>query len=128
MPSMNLFTVPVDYEVFVWGLGYSQVEIQIPAFKMDLRAWVLPVAVDRENIDLIIGMASKKMLGPLAYLMRKIGHFIVCDEIEQDLDVWTYKKYVEAPALAKGDGPIAEYRRYVKQFYPPKATQAPIET
>jgi hypothetical protein len=35
------------------------------------------------------------------------------------LDLWTHKKFVDQPPLAKGDGPVAVYRRYVKQFYPP---------
>ena len=30
------------------------------------------------------------------------------DEVEQDLDVWTFKAFLAQPALAKGDGPVAE--------------------
>jgi len=41
--------------------------------------------------------------------------------VEQEIDVWTYKAFLEKPALAKGDGPIAEYRRWAKQFYAPVA-------
>ncbi len=41
--------------------------------------------------------------------------------MQEDLDVWTYKTFVEQPPLAKSDGPVAAYRRYVKQFYPPIA-------
>jgi nitrite reductase/ring-hydroxylating ferredoxin subunit len=117
LPSMNLFQVPVDYKVCVWGLGYSQVEIRIPAFRLDFRVWVLPVPIDGENIDLVIGAAAKKSLGPLAYLARRIALFTLGDEVEQDLDVWTYKKFLDTPALAKGDGPVAAYRTWAKQFY-----------
>ena len=41
------------------------------------------------------------------------------NEVEQDLDIWTYKAFVRQPALAKGDGPIAAYRKWAQQFYPP---------
>ena len=52
---------------------------------------------------------------------RRIVHKQVCKEVEADLDVWTYKTFVEQPPLSKSDGPVAVYRRDVKQFYPPIA-------
>ena len=116
-PKYNFTKVPVDYAVKVWGLGYSQVDVRLDTFHMDLRIWVLPIPIDEEHIHLIIGASTPKHMGPFAPLARYIGHRIVCAEVGQDLDVWTYKTYVEKPALAKGDGPVAEYRRYVKQFY-----------
>ena len=36
---------------------------------------------------------------------------------KEDIQIWEHKIYVEKPILAEGDGPIAEYRRYCKQFY-----------
>ena len=63
------------------------------------------------------GMSTSKKLGPLAGPARFLVHRIVCGEVEQDLDVWTYKEFLPQPALAKGDGPIAEYRRWARQFY-----------
>ncbi len=117
-PKLALYELPVDYDVKVWGLGYSQVDVHIKALRLEVRIWVLPVPRDEENIDIIIGGSSYRNLGPLAPLARNIAHSIVCKEVDQDLDVWTYKTYLEQPALAKGDGPVAEYRRYVKQFYP----------
>ncbi len=121
MPAMPLWKVPVDYAVKVWGLGYSQVDVRIDPLHLDLRVWVLPVPRDDEHIDLVIGASTKKGLGPLSTYTRRIAHKIVCKEVGEDLDIWTYKKYVERPPLAKGDGPVAIYRRYVKQFYPPFA-------
>ena len=76
---------------------------------------------DDEYVDLIIGASTKKGLGPISAYARRIAHKIVCKEVEEDLDVWTYKKFVEQPPLAKSDGPVAVYRRYVKQFYPDAA-------
>ena len=37
--------------------------------------------------------------------------------IYQDIPIWEHKKYREHPVLVKGDGEIAEYRRWVAQFY-----------
>jgi hypothetical protein len=37
--------------------------------------------------------------------------------IYQDIPIWEHKKFREHPVLVKGDGEIAEYRRWVAQFY-----------
>ena len=120
-PAVPVWKIPVDYSVYVWGLGYSQVDVRIDPLWFDTRVWVLPVPRDDEHIDLVIGASTKKGLGPISTYARRIVHKIVCKEVEQDLDVWTYKTFIERPPLAKGDGPVGIYRRYVKQFYPPIA-------
>jgi hypothetical protein len=107
--------------VKVWGLGYSQVDVRIDPLRFDIRVWVLPVPRDDEHIDLVIGASTRKGLGPISAWARRIAHKIVCKEVEEDVDVWSYKTFVEQPPLAKGDGPVAVYRSYVKQFYPPLA-------
>jgi nitrite reductase/ring-hydroxylating ferredoxin subunit len=35
----------------------------------------------------------------------------------EDVEVWENKAYVARPALAHGDGPIMQYRRWCEQFY-----------
>jgi nitrite reductase/ring-hydroxylating ferredoxin subunit len=121
VPALPLWKVPVDYAVNVWGLGYSQVDVRVDPLRLDVRVWVLPVPRDDEHVDLVIGASTKKGLGPISTLARRIAHRIVCGEVEEDLDVWSYKAFIEQPPLAKGDGPVAVYRNYVKQFYPPSA-------
>jgi nitrite reductase/ring-hydroxylating ferredoxin subunit len=118
VPGIRSIKIRVEYDVKVMGLGYSQVDIRLPALRWSLRAWVLPVPVDDEHIDLLLGLAGNKNMGPMMRLARRVGHRIVCKEVEQDLDVWQYKIFRESPALAKGDGPIGAYRSWAKQFYP----------
>jgi len=124
-PKLTWIKLPVDYDVTVRGLGYSQVDVDIPTIRLGFRLFVLPVPIDDENIHLVIAGSTHRRMGPLAPLARRIAHKIVCSEVDEDLDVWTYKTYVDTPALAKGDGPVAEYRRYVRQFYPPDPEAAP---
>ncbi len=35
----------------------------------------------------------------------------------EDVEMWEHKAYVAKPALAHGDGPIMQYRRWCEQFY-----------
>lgn len=107
----------VHYDVKVSGLGYSQVDVRIPALRLDIRVFVLPVPIGPERVDLVLGASTTTNLGPASRLVRRIAHSVLCGEVERDLDVWNHKIYVHPPALAKGDGPIGLYRRWAGQFY-----------
>jgi hypothetical protein len=39
--------------------------------------------------------------------------------VEEDIPIWNRKVYREAPALSPEDEPVAVYRRWARQFYPP---------
>lgn len=41
----------------------------------------------------------------------------VVKQLEQDIPIWEAKIYRERPMLTSGDGPIAPYRRWARQFY-----------
>ncbi len=38
-------------------------------------------------------------------------------QVEQDIPIWEHKTYREQPMLCDGDGPIAKYRGWFRQFY-----------
>ena len=38
-------------------------------------------------------------------------------DVSQDIPFWRSKHHIEKPLLAEGDGPIAIYRRWCRQFY-----------
>ena len=38
-------------------------------------------------------------------------------QVNQDIPIWEHKAYHEHPMLCDGDGPIAKYRRWFRQFY-----------
>lgn len=40
------------------------------------------------------------------------------DDHALDFNIWNNKRYLENPVLAKGDGDVASFRRWFKQFYP----------
>ena len=118
--------VRARFNVEVHGLGYSLVRINVPKAKARMNLLVLSSPVDAENIILRISVASKKWGPSLStYLLREATSLGVAREINQDAPIWESKRYVEKPILAEGDGPIAEYRRYCKQFYPQQAADRP---
>ena len=51
---------------------------------------------------------------------RPVAKFILdglIRQFERDIPIWNNKTYQKQPALVKGDGPIAEFRRWFSQFY-----------
>jgi len=115
----------------VWGLGYSFVEVDVPSHKMKTRQYVFATPNDEETITLRIAMSFKLESAlrrlPMKLLDRVIGPAMIAsyeDDVTQDFDIWTNKRYVHPPALAEGDGPVGKYRRWARQFYPPDPAAA----
>jgi nitrite reductase/ring-hydroxylating ferredoxin subunit len=121
-----------EFEIHVYGLGYSQVNIFVPAFGLQTRLFVLATPVDGENITLRIVVSGNgasfrpvKIHPLLGLLPRTLilhaaiqGAFDgICHDVSQDFMIWQHKRYVQPPILAEGDGPVGKYRQWAKQFY-----------
>ena len=106
------------FAVEVHGLGYSLVRVNVERFGIEINLLVLSSPVDQGNIVLRTS-ASAKHWGPppIAHILRRAASWGLNREVGQDAPIWEAKRYLERPILAEGDGPIAEYRRYCKQFY-----------
>ena len=121
-----------SFAVHVWGLGYSYVEVAVPAYEFFTRQWIFATPADGEVIDLHIALRVKgplhpeRLFAPLRYVpklaMTKVTQALAMKAFEidigQDFDIWEHKRYVSPPALVREDGPIGLYRRYCRQFYP----------
>ena len=97
--------------------------MNVDRFGIEINLLVLSSPVDDGNIILRTS-ASAKNWGPppVAHLIRRAASWGLNREVGQDAPIWESKRYVERPILAEGDGPIAEYRRYCKQFYEQQST------
>ena len=107
-----------EFDVEVWGLGYSLVQVGVSALRASCRLFVLPTPIDEEHIELRLACMSLHASKVLRRLFRTVVFRAFCQEVEEDIPIWSRKAYLESPALATGDGPIASYRRWGSQFYP----------
>jgi nitrite reductase/ring-hydroxylating ferredoxin subunit len=123
--------VKADFDVHVHGLGYSFVQVVVPAHGLWTRHFVLSTPLDGEHIALRIavqvklpeparisralglvpGVLARELVGELT--LRAYAH-----DVSQDFAIWENKRYVQPPALAEGDGPVGRYRSWCRQFYP----------
>jgi len=100
-----------------WGMGYT-VTRQAGAFRTCIVTGLTPI--DRETTCMKLGViargAGAAFEEALQVYMRE--HAVVAT---QDFPIWEHKRYQPAPLLVEEDGPIAEYRRWARQFYPASA-------
>lgn len=121
----------MEFDVDLYGLGYSQVSVEVKDYALRTRQLVLPTPTEDGHIDLTIGMTinieNRWKLNPFLILLPdRLTHWLVLKsgmiayryDVSQDFDVWQNKRYLEQPMLAKGDGPIGPYRKWCRQFYP----------
>jgi 3-ketosteroid 9alpha-monooxygenase subunit A len=99
-----------------WGLGYS-ITRQSGAFTTVIVTGMTPVDLGHVRIKLGViarrdGRAEGELEGALRTYMEE--HAVVAT---QDFHIWENKLFREQPLLCEEDGPIADYRRWVRQFY-----------
>ncbi len=138
-----------EMDLLAHGMGYSLVRVNVPAFGIQARLFVLatPTSGDRLNLSLALNLRTGdaflrgfplRSLLPHRLLQRLIAGVIFngfVGDVHQDKPIWENKRYLAQPALADGDGPIGRFRIWSKQFYsesaqvvepPPSSQERPI--
>jgi len=104
-------------EVNAWGFGFTTTRFT-GIVETLLVSSATPIEADKSEIW-------------FAFTVRDIGKGItggvgkafmaeVSRQLEQDIPVWENKIFIDPPILCDGDGPIGPFRKWAKQFYPPK--------
>jgi nitrite reductase/ring-hydroxylating ferredoxin subunit len=122
--------VNTEFRIAVWGLGYSVVEAHVRELGLAFRHFVLATPTRPGELTLRLavsmrsfapGLARRSVAGlPLRAAESLVERFAMrafTADVLQDFPIWQTKTFVERPALAEGDGPIALYRKWVRQFY-----------
>lgn len=117
--------IRAEFTIHAYGLGYSFVDVAVVSHGLRTRHFVLATPTDGEHIDLHVavsvagGGAFSAMPGAL--IDRIVGPSVFkgfLADVTQDVPIWSNKRYVTPPALARGDGPIGRYRSWARQFQP----------
>jgi 3-ketosteroid 9alpha-monooxygenase subunit A len=76
----------------------------------------VPIDEDTTDVSFAYTVCTKgdanRARGVGAAIIRDLEH-----QMAQDIPIWEHKKYWTKPMLCDGDGPIAVYRRWMKQFF-----------
>jgi len=115
----------VVFDIVVHGLGHIWVDATIPRLHAAAVFQAMTTPLDPLHVEVRFSVALRMGTNPGSaaaklllsrLLTRGLGPAFRRD-LWQDFPVWEHKVYVEHPRLAKGDGPIPAYRRWVEQFY-----------
>ena len=123
--------VRTEFDVQVYGLGYSLVEVEVPQYGLQMRMFVLSNPTTNDEIELRVALslcndfASRRIHPALGLIPRRwIAPWIArsafrgfTHDVQQDFIIWQHKRFVQPPVLADGDGPVVKYRRWARQFY-----------
>jgi hypothetical protein len=105
---------PVDgnSERLNWNIGLGAIRMRSEGFGFTIFFSSMPVHENRT--------ISFVQLTSTNNVVDAVGGEIVARfemEIPKDVQIWTNKVYRDKPILCQADRPLAEYRKWVKQFY-----------
>ena len=108
---------PVDARIDVWGRGPGFAVTRYRGL-IDASLIGCSTPIDEETVHLTF-LFTLKNPDRDDHVARIARAFVssVTKEVQQDIPIWENKRYVPNPALAPGEKPIADYRRWYKQFY-----------
>lgn len=101
-----------DSERVNWGIGLGAIRMRSEFLGFTVFFSTRPVNEKRS--------VSYVQLTSTNNVIDAVGGEIIARfdmEIPKDVEIWTNKVYREKPVLCKADRPLAEYRRWTKQFY-----------
>jgi len=119
------------FDTDVHGLGLSVTDLTSPKLGVHFRVILTATQLDEDTMSFGIGLSSEcpppmvpKAIRGMSWVWRaatrvqvRLIHPLVVSDVLQDKEIWEHRVPIEVPALLRGDGPIAKYRRWVKQFY-----------
>ena len=121
----------IAFRLHKWGLGYSLAEIDFAEHGLVGRQFVFPTPVDGEHVDVQLAVTVARTAGRdgdalgrrkggrlVASLARELLIRAFVAEWRKDAPFWETKRYLARPGLDRSDGPVGEFRRYCRQFYP----------
>ncbi len=123
---MTMRGLRAEFDIGVHGLGYSIVETRFPELGVLTRQLILATPLDGKKIALRIALrvapVGPNALSPalrqlFARVVSRVAMEVFAHDVRSDFPIWRHKIHQPRPALAQGDGPIGEYRRWCRQFY-----------
>lgn len=74
--------------------------------------------IDDEHTDVRIHFSMKRLADEAARrAVAELNERLANEQFLQDVPIWEHRAWVERPRLTEIDGPVAQYRRWYRQFH-----------
>lgn len=109
-------TTMEDMHLVTRNLGPGMaVQVFARAFKTVMVATMVPITADR--IKLRFAFTKPNDITEQFNMFTDVLIEEIVRQVGHDIPIWENKIYRDNPILCDGDGPIAKYRKWFKQFY-----------
>lgn len=112
------------FDTDTYGLGYAHSLNTAEAVGLQYRVLLLTTPMEVGRIDFTVVTSVRRpetgdrIAGVPVEEVADFMHRGAVGGVRQDVPIWEGLRYVAAPRLIKGDGPIPRFRRWAAQFHP----------
>jgi nitrite reductase/ring-hydroxylating ferredoxin subunit len=99
-----------------WGPGI--VAVQVRQDPIEMLTYITQTPVDEELTEVNLLFSMKALEDERATeSISELNDRITNEQFTQDVPIWEHKIYRRRPMVTAVDGPVAQYRRWFRQFY-----------
>jgi len=98
--------------------GPGIVAVEVRQDPIEMLTYITQTPIDEEHTEVNLSFSMKRLSDPEATeSISQLNDRITNEQFTQDVAIWENKIYRERPIVTKADGPVAQYRRWFRQFY-----------
>jgi len=98
--------------------GPGIVAVEVDQAPIEMLTYITQTPVDDEITEIGLHFSMKRLPDAAATeSISELNDQVTNLQFTQDVPIWEHKIYRERPILTRADGPVAQYRRWFRQFY-----------
>lgn len=99
--------------------GPGIVAVEVHQDPLEMLTYITQTPVDDERTEVTLSFSMRRLEDAAATeSVAEMNDRITNLQFTQDVPIWEHKIYRERPIITKLDGPVPQYRRWFRQFYP----------
>jgi hypothetical protein len=98
--------------------GPGIVAVEVSQDPIEMLTYITQTPIDDELTEVALCFSMKRLEdGAATESISELNDQVTNLQFTQDVPIWENKVYRERPIITKIDGPVAQYRRWFRQFY-----------
>ena len=98
--------------------GPGIVAVEVSQDPIEMLTFITQTPIDEEFTQVSLAFSMKALPDDAAtQTISELNDRITNEQFTQDVPIWENKIYRDRPMLTTNDGPVAQYRRWFRQFY-----------
>ncbi len=108
----------VEVQTRTTTCGPGIVAVEVKEGPLDMLTYITQTPVDEEMTEVTISFSMRALEDEeFTATVSELNARTTNEQFAQDVPIWEHKIYRTRPVLTGVDGPVAQYRRWFRQFY-----------